>query len=268
LIVAFVAVALLITPALVKGDVATPQLFKLGDPYKMHFPQLPDPNGWDVAFPPLIPTVLQGTLGDDWLCTGTGPVHDIHLWVSFRGDLVPNLQDQGRVGGTIQIWSNLPPDHAGFSYPGVPLWTMFFDTAMPNVRMDLDGSGEQGWLEPPTIGARPDHFRFYQLSLVTDDSFIQQAGETYWLTANLFANDPAAPGVVEIGWKTSLNHFQDAAVYHNPQSGVGWSPLSDLPPAIAPLDLAFVITPIPEPATVLLMILGVVGIVAYSRHNR
>jgi hypothetical protein len=270
IVATLVAVALLATPSLGKTiDKASPKLYQAGDAYKMHFPQLPDPNGWDVAFPPLIPTVLQGTLGDDWLCTETGPVHDIHLWVSFRGDLVPNLEDQGLVGGTIQIWSNVPadPDAVSFSHPGEPLWTMFFDTSMPNVRIDPDGTGEQGWLEPPTVAARPDHNQIYQISLVTDDSFTQTAGEIYWLTANLLATDPAAPGVEEVGWKTSLNHFQDAAVYYNPLSAVGWSPLADLPPGMAPLDLAFVITPVPEPATVVLMMLGVIAVLATSRSR-
>ena len=265
LVAAFVAVAFLTTAAWGK---ASPVLYKPGAAHKMHFPQLPDPNGWDVAFPPLIPTVLRGTLGDDWQCMETGPVHDIHLWVSFRHDLVPNLGDQGLVGGTIQIWSNVAADGAGFSHPGEPLWTTFFDTSMPNVRMDLDGTGDQGWLEPPTTSARPDHTQIYQISLVTDDSFTQTAGEIYWLTANLLATDTTAPGVEEIGWKTSIDHFQDAAVYYDPVSAVGWSPLADLPPGTAPLDLAFVITPIPEPATVLLVILGAMSMIACSRRSR
>ena len=272
IVATFVAVASLAVPAL--ADKASPVLAKwsVNDPYKMHFPQPPDPNGWDVAFPPLVPTVLQGTLGDDWQCTETGPVSDIHLWVSFRGDRTPLTPPPlGRVAGTVQIWSNVPaiPNGDGsFSHPGDPLWTMFFDTNMPNVRMDRDGTGEQGWLEPPTSGARPDHFQIYQISMLTVDPYIQQAGETYWLMANLFADDPAGTTRVEVGWKTSYLHFQDAAVFYDPSSPVKWLPLSDLPTGTAPLDLAFVITTIPEPATILLIVLGVVGLVAYSRHIR
>ena len=40
------------------------------DGHKMHFPQLPDANGWDVlATNPKI-------LADDWTCSSTGPVKD------------------------------------------------------------------------------------------------------------------------------------------------------------------------------------------------
>jgi len=36
----------------------------VGDGHKMHFPQLPDPNGWDV-------NVHDFTLADDWQCSET-----------------------------------------------------------------------------------------------------------------------------------------------------------------------------------------------------
>ena len=55
-----------------------------GEPYKMHFPQLPDPNGWDVAF------LHEGNptrLADDWVCSQTGAVDDIHFWCSWEQDL-------------------------------------------------------------------------------------------------------------------------------------------------------------------------------------
>ena len=55
--------------------------WNVGDPYKMHFPQLPDPGGWDVAFSDWVPQ-----LADDWQCTETGPVDDVHIWYSWEGD--------------------------------------------------------------------------------------------------------------------------------------------------------------------------------------
>ena len=54
------------------------------DGHKMHFPQEPDPNGWDVNF-------HDWMLGDDWKCSETGPVTDIHFWISWRGDEVKDL---------------------------------------------------------------------------------------------------------------------------------------------------------------------------------
>jgi len=51
-----------------------------GDDHKMHFPQLPDEDGWDVnATYPLI-------LADDWECSETGYVKDIHFWGSWKHD--------------------------------------------------------------------------------------------------------------------------------------------------------------------------------------
>lgn len=48
------------------------------DGHKMHFPQYPDEDGWDVKADDGI------CLADDWMCTGTGPVSDIHFWGSWK----------------------------------------------------------------------------------------------------------------------------------------------------------------------------------------
>ena len=53
--------------------------------HEMHFPQLPDPNGWDVNF------TTPKFLADDWKCSGSGPVSDIHFWVSHQDDVIPVL---------------------------------------------------------------------------------------------------------------------------------------------------------------------------------
>ncbi len=48
-----------------------------GDEHKMHYPQLPDEAGWDVnATAPIV-------LADDWRCSETGWVKDIHWWGSW-----------------------------------------------------------------------------------------------------------------------------------------------------------------------------------------
>ena len=49
-----------------------------GDGHKMHFPQLPDEEGWDVN------ATFPKVLADDWTCSGTGWVEDIHFWGSWR----------------------------------------------------------------------------------------------------------------------------------------------------------------------------------------
>ena len=53
----------------------------IGGPHKMHFPQLPDPVGWDID-------ACHYTLADDWMCTETGLVQQVHFWISWTNDLV------------------------------------------------------------------------------------------------------------------------------------------------------------------------------------
>jgi len=238
----------------------------LGDPHKMHYPQLPDPAGWDVSF-------TNGPLGDDWRCSETGPVDDIHMWVSFRKDLIPG--PEGIVGGFVEIWSNAPADPiVPYSRPLEPLWGMGIDTTMPNVTMrPWYEEGPQRWLEPwETVvpSPEPDHFQIYQINIdpISDpdigiEPFIQRQGEIYWLVAHLFAEDPQSPVPLEIGWKTSLDHFMDDGVFTWPIGGPSeWQPLID-PETGETLDLAFVITP--EPATMLLLAMGGVAILGRRR---
>ena len=58
-----------------------------GDPHKMHYPQLPDPNGWDVEI-----SSWSHEIADDWMCSASGPVDDLHFWYSTMDDL-PNEMD-------------------------------------------------------------------------------------------------------------------------------------------------------------------------------
>ncbi len=70
----------------------------------MHYPQLPDPGGWDVVF--------STWLADDWQCTETGPVSDIHFWVSWKNDFPGAIN---RV--SVKIYSNDPCGPGGYSDP-------------------------------------------------------------------------------------------------------------------------------------------------------
>ena len=48
-----------------------------GDDYKMHYPQMPDPTGWDIC-------LVDQWVADDFTCTESGPITDIHFWISWR----------------------------------------------------------------------------------------------------------------------------------------------------------------------------------------
>lgn len=231
----------------------------VGDPHKMHFPQLPDPFGWDVNFGP-----PHRVLADDWLCTGTGPVTDIHFWVSIHGDngVVPQFPAITAIRA--MIYADKPASGFEHSQPltpaEMPLWQHVFLPGQFTVRAPQ--SGLQGWLDPapPMIVIPNDHVYFYQINIKDIvDPFIQQQGTIYWLGLHVDV-DPLSSQ--QIGWKTSLQHFNDDGVFWDDVGGLGmaWHELRD-PLTTESLDLAFVITP--EPST-WAMLVGALAIAMWT----
>jgi hypothetical protein len=223
-----------------------------GDPknHKMHFPQMPDAFGWDVAFRSAPNNLL---LADDWKCSKTGAVNDIHFWVSFReGTIVP--LDFVRV----EIWSNDPGPP---SKPRDRLWERRFGPDQFSMR-DY-GTGVQGWFDPVSgLGVMPDHNHYQQINIVDiEDPFTQDEGEIYWLALHVIELDPGKFG--KVGWKTSLDHFEDDAVWMNTSVGIGeWRALHI---EGEPVDFAFVITP--EPATMCMLGAGSLVLLLHRRRK-
>jgi len=238
----------------------------LGDPHKMHYPQLPDPMGWDVRIsnarrlpgePP------QWVVADDWLCSQSGPVSDVHLWVSWmedRQDQILNLH--------LSIHDDVPANTPGpdgrilpYSRPGHLLWDRDFAPVAFTLRPA--GTGEQGWFDPPfEEWFRPDHLQYFQINVTgIPDPFIQERGKIYWLdvSADLWGEGE----IGKLGWKTSLEHWNDDAVYWSPITNQ-WHELRD-PITRESLDMAFVITP--EPATLALVGLGAAAVLARRRRR-
>lgn len=226
-----VLAALMAAPALADWNV--------GDPYKMHYPQLPKMDGWDVR------ASYYTFLADDWECTESGLVTDIHLWVSFKGDLafVPDKLHTA-------IWSD---DTSGpYSKPGSQLWHRDIGT-MAYSMLPLGITGPQGWYDPsadPDVILRPDHERLFQINIIIPEAeaFYQTKGQVYWLEFTV--QEPVGSG---LGWKQSgSQQFRDDAVWRI-QDGASWTPIKD-PETNLSMDLAFVITP--EPAAVVLLAVG------------
>jgi len=219
--------------------------WQLGDPHKMHWPQLPDlsPTGLDVD-------IFWTRLADDFLCTETGPIKDIHIWGSFADDYLP---PSGVENLTFQatIYSNIPPDDiTPWSRPGDILWTREFVPYEYTVGEVADDIVE-GWFDPATGFYDPaNHSRAYQFNFcIEEDPFIQEKGKIYWLEVIDILPVTHEPGYT-FGWKTTTPdlRWNDDAVWLT--WDFGWVPLTypDIP-GIVPhpyagqtLDLAFVIT--------------------------
>jgi len=245
-----------------------------GDGHKMHWPQLPDPQGWDVfgstyrnpnynPDDPTSPEFLQKVLADDWKCGKTGPVSDVHLWGSWRGNV------EGPIDGVyISIHKDIPATADSYSRPGELLWDRNF-TATEIQVIDPWGTGNQGWFNPNTgLVIENDHDMFHQIN-ITDisDPFTQEAGEIYWLDVTVYTSADAGTTLPEWGWKTSMSdHFNDDAVWSDldASGNLSWNELRDPLDSAFSLDMAFVITP--EPATIAMLGLG--GLMTLLRRRR
>jgi len=192
--------------------------WNVGDPYKMHFPQLPDPGGWDVAFSDWVPQ-----LADDWQCTETGPVDDVHIWYSWEGDSV-GIIDKVQLG----IWSN--DLSSEYSKPGAMVWPTQTALPFPEDYRNLSlgeftihprgGVKQQGWYNPVTGEYKEDdHYQIYQLN-VEDivDPFLQVEGEIYWLSVCFWMDETRTSQAGKLRRTTSWTTLSTG-----PPQLVGWS---------------------------------------------
>ena len=232
------------------------------DGHKMHFPQLPDPTGWDVS-------LVADTMFDDWQCSSTGTVDDVHFWTSWRGDQPSDL-----LWIDLSIWSDVPANdpsnQLGISYPGAELWADRFQPG--EWRIAAPEVGLQGWFNPQPpedqVVIPNDHQLYYQINIEDiENPFVQEEGKIYWLGIHIGPSDPNTA----IGWKTSQDHWNDDAVYWwtIPGSNVSWRELID-PATGESLDMAFVITgsAVPEPGSLVLGLAGLLGLASWCAWRR
>ena len=248
-----VASALMLLTATVQAD------WNEGDPFKMHYPQLPNPNGWDVAF-------NGHTLADDFLCTESGEITDVHFWTSWKDD----VEDPNSITNIhLSIHTDVPdPDGPGpqYSTPGNLLWEGNFDPGQFIMRPYGEQS-QQGWYdplgEPPVVLPPPNHFGTWQIN-ITDiqDPFIQVKDTIYWLDIRIDQGEN--PLGAEIGWKTTLDHWNDdSVIWEGDDQGNGaWLELLD-PVNGESLDQAFVV--VPEPNVIVMILMSGGGLIFIRR---
>ena len=197
--------------------------------------QMPDPGltGVDVS------ASVETILADDFRCTETGLITGIHIWGSWLYDLSCDAVF------TLSIHADIPAGVQGpYSMPGEVLWHRTFQPGEYSVRVWSQGM-EEGWLTPPEAYIFPADNICWQYNFVIPEmeAFRQQEGTIYWLDVNA---QPINTGYL-FGWKSSLDHWNDDAVW-----GVGAEPFPGpwyelrYPPGHEmywqSMDLAFVLT--------------------------
>lgn len=253
-----------------------------GDPFKMHYPQLPDltTTGIDVLAtvqPPQFGNAWK-ILADDFRCTQSGPITDIHIWGSWLNNFEPGANQQPMF--KLSIHSD---DRSGpYSKPGPQLWSEVIQPGFYQSRLyaTVPMPGER-FLDPNTGAVIGTDNAVFQYNFTRfNDPFVQEQGKIYWLDVQAFVPG----GTIEtptFGWKTTnpleTPHFEDDAVFGDT---AGFNGLLLDPPGWRPLvypagpfegqsiDLAFVIT-VPEPSTfALLGSVALVGLFLYWRRRR
>ena len=222
-----------------------------GDPFKMHYPQLPDPTGWDVAF-------NGKTLADDFMCTESGEITEVHFWVSWNNDFI----DWDSINNIhLSIHTDIPdPDGPGpeYSMPGELLWET--DVNQGGFIYRPYGEGAQGWYDPETgEWEENNHTQIHQINITgIQNAFVQTQGEIYWLDIRIDQN----PTTAEIGWKTTQDHWNDDSVWD--EFGV-WQELFDPRPGHEneSLDQAFVV--VPEPNAIVMILISGSGFIFIRR---
>jgi len=178
-----------------------------GDGYKMHFPQTPDEEGWNVM------GSFGSPLADDWTCAETGPVTEVHFWGSWLGGNAGVIH-----GFLVTIYSDIPDpdpgDPTSWSMPGTILWTRYIPISDVIVQqITPDPQLLEGWHDPSAgTYLYPDHDNYFQYNIVDiPEPFVQQQGNVYWLeiTAETETEEPD----LKWGWKSSLEHYLDDAVW-------------------------------------------------------
>jgi hypothetical protein len=238
-----------------------------GDPAK--WVQMPNlANGMDVnaTFNGQYPYVK--TLADDFQCTQTGPITDVHLWGSWLNDRVdPNATIQ------LSIYADVPAGGIGttnYSHPGTQLWQTVFTPTQYAMRPWATASEQ--FYDPNTNTILGTDTQVWQYNFLIPQAlqFVQQGAVAtpviYWLGVQVL---PTTPDMI-FGWKTSLDHHFDDAVFADTQAFAGpvtglWQDMHDF--TGQSLDQAFVITTVPEPATMSLLGLGLAGLILRRKRQ-
>ena len=192
-------------------------------------------------------------LADDFECTVSGPITDIHIWGSWLYD---EVQDPANVRFILSFHDDIPAGSGGVPYsrPGAVRWWRVFEPGQFTVSEYARVPNGEGWWDPATPNSYilPGDFIVWQYDFyMPNEGFYQQGSpekpRIYWLDVQAI---PLEGTFAEFGWKTrtlSEPHFLDDAVW-----GVGqepfWGPWNELryplrhPKYGESVDMAFALT--------------------------
>ena len=170
------------------------------DGHKMHFPQLPDELGWDVnATQPMI-------LADDFMCTETGFIKDIHFWGSWKNGVEGQI-----IEFVLSIHEDIPvSDTIPYSRPGLTLWEAEITDFLVQ---PFDPPTMEGWYDPASGEIIPSSIgNYFQYNVFLPENlwFPQDSGTIYWLNISVIVDDPIN---TQWGWKSTQDHWNDDAVW-------------------------------------------------------
>ncbi|MBD3348048.1 MAG: hypothetical protein GF400_02485 [Candidatus Eisenbacteria bacterium] len=186
----------------------------LEDPHKwVQYPDLREGVGMDVMASWYDTT--GRILADDFLCTETGAITEIHVWGSWFHDYLP-YQDPLETGFTLSIHGDVPADTimGTPSYPDTVLWYRYFEPGEFTARVWNSGP-EEGWFHTPSMyipNADTTCWQ-YNFRIPESEAFVQQGDPVvplvYWLDVQAYPEDPDA----RFGWKSAENGWNDAACW-------------------------------------------------------
>jgi len=220
------------------------EISKMSTPIKWE--QLPDDteNGIDIRID--MNDGRMRTVADDFLCVSTEPITDVHFWGSWKGDIKGEIQKIH-----LSIHEDIPQGPGGYSMPGALLWEMDFYNFDESPYADVPG---EWWWDPYTGELIPmADYLIWQYDIYIDPAvaFVQQGTPTdpvvYWLDIYV---ELVAGTAGEFGWKTSVDHWNDDAVYYISDDPPYWFELrypSAHPYHGESIDMSFRITGEDEP---------------------
>ena len=147
-------------------------------------------------------------LGDDFKCTLTGPITDMHIWGSWLNDIIGQVQTFN-----VSIYSDVPAGGTGtFSHPGNLLWTTNY--FLGQYTWQFWTNSNEYFFNPEQNGMVGNDTQVFRYNFCVDPAkaFIQTNGVTYWLVVQALQVIPAG---ATFGWKSAPTHCYDDGVWAN-----------------------------------------------------